>query len=113
MTTPLLERSAPLAALEEWLDRGGPVFVGGEAGVGETALVEGLVRRVAPRRALVGTCVPLATPRPLGPLADIAETAGGELAALVDDGAATGAIVAALDRELRRAPSLVVLEDLH
>src|ERR1700754_2816957 len=113
MTTPLLERSAPLAALEERMEGGGLVFVAGEAGVGKSALIAALCRRAAPQRALLGACVPLDTPRPLGPLADIAETAGGELAALVDEGAAAGAIVAALDRELRRSPTLVVIEDLH
>src|SRR3954462_13070943 len=98
MTTPLLERSAPLAALEERVEGGGLVLVGGEAGVGKSALIAALCRRAAPRRALIGGCVPPDTPRPLGPLADIAEAVGGELAALVDDGAAAGAIVAALDR---------------
>ncbi len=43
---------------------------------------------------------------------DIAEEAGGELAALVAEGATPGTLATALAAELRR-PAIVVLEDLH
>ena len=43
---------------------------------------------------------------------DIAEEAGGELAALVAEGATAGTLATALAAELRR-PAIVVLEDLH
>ncbi len=118
--TALLERDAPLAALEERLQivrsegRGTLVLVGGEAGVGKSTLVRTLCLGAGAGRVLWGACDPLDTPRPLGPLADIAEDVGGELAARVEEGTASGEIVAALGRELKRErPTILVLEDLH
>ena len=47
-------------------------------------------------------------------MTDVAATTGGELADLVDAGAAPHAVAAALLRELtRRDPAIVVLEDVH
>ena len=69
-------------------------------------------------RARAGSCGARATrcftPRPLGPFVDIADELGGEPAAVVADGGASGALLAALARSLRgRPPDIVVLEDLH
>jgi DNA-binding CsgD family transcriptional regulator len=105
----LLEREAFLEVL------GGPpgrlVLVGGEAGVGKTALVRAFAEG---RRVLWGACDPLQTPRPLGPLLDVAETVGGELLAAAESGARPAELVTALLRELRAAPGTVlVLEDVH
>ena len=86
------------------------MLVAGEAGIGKTALVRTFCE--GRPRVLWGACDALYTPRPLGPLVDIAEEAGGELAALVAEGATPGALAAALAAELRR-PAIVVLEDLH
>ena len=61
---------------------------------------------------LAGGCEALFTPRPLGPLLDIAAEVGGELAELTERGASAGEVLAALGRALR-GPSIVVLEDLH
>ena len=114
----LLERSAELAALDESLaairaGRGGRlVLVGGEAGIGKTALVRAFCER-SDLRVLWGACDALHTPRPLGPLLDLADQAGGELAALAEEGTSPAALVAALTKELRRRPAIVVLEDLH
>jgi predicted ATPase len=63
----LLEREAYLEVLAG--PPGRLVLVGGEAGVGKTALVREFVTG---RRVLWGTCDPLQTPRPLGPLRDVA-----------------------------------------
>ena len=61
----------------------------GEAGIGKTRLVRALLRmRGAPARAGRRVRCRCYTPRPLGPLADIAASTGGELAALVADGRA-------------------------
>jgi DNA-binding CsgD family transcriptional regulator len=113
----LLERSEQLATLERRLDgvhetsRGRLVLIAGEAGIGKTALVRTFC---SGRRALVAACDTLYTPRPLGPLVDLAEEVGGELAALVEAGAPPGELAAGLTRELRRrAPAILVLEDLH
>ena len=89
------------------------VLVGGEAGVGKTALVRAFAERSG-GRVLWGACDPLETPRPLGPLIDVADAAGGELLEAVAAGARPSALVAALLRELRAAPgTMLVLEDVH
>jgi DNA-binding CsgD family transcriptional regulator len=115
----LLERSAELAALDECLAAVGAgggrlVLVGGEAGIGKTALVRAFCERASAPRVLWGACDALFTPRPLGPLLDVAEQVGGELARLAEAGTTPTALVAALAQELRRRPrTIVVLEDLH
>jgi tetratricopeptide (TPR) repeat protein len=62
---------------------------------------------------LWGACDALHTPRPLGPFLDVADQAGGELAAVAEQGTSAGELIAAFARELRRRPAIVVLEDLH
>jgi DNA-binding CsgD family transcriptional regulator/tetratricopeptide (TPR) repeat protein len=115
----LLERDALLATLQQQLRRasagpGALIFVEGEAGIGKTALLEAFAARQAggiPVRW--GACDALQTPRPLGPLHDIAEQAGGSLQAALDGRGdrlqAFGAFLALLAEQ----PSLVLLEDLH
>src|SRR3954447_10032321 len=116
----LLERGAELDALDMRLaevresGRGRMVLIGGEAGIGKTALVRAFCSQRASRQVLAGACDALFTPRPLGPLLDIAEDAGGELAAAGAGEVTAAALVAALQAELlRRRPAVVVLEDLH
>jgi hypothetical protein len=53
--------------------------VAGEAGVGKSALVEQLQRDVPQSHWSWGACDGLFTPRPLGPLFDLAAELGGEL----------------------------------
>jgi DNA-binding CsgD family transcriptional regulator/tetratricopeptide (TPR) repeat protein len=117
----LLERANELAALAESLEavrrssRGHVVLVGGEAGAGKTALLRRFCDELGPSaRVLWGACDPLFTPRPLGPLLDVAADAGGELEEVVGSGALPHEVVAALTRELRfRSPTIFVLEDVH
>jgi len=117
----LLERSGELSMLDQLLglvgrsSHGRLVLVAGEAGVGKTALLRRLhdEHHDGPR-FLWGACETLFTPRPLGPLLDIAEVTGGEFAEVVDTGARAHEVAGALIRELRaRAPTVLVLEDLH
>ena len=98
--TELLERGDLLAQLDAARAEGGRLlFVGGEAGVGKTALVRAFA---ADRPALLGSCENLATATPFGPFLDI----GIELE---DEPRRVAATI--LD-ELRRTP-LLVLEDVH
>jgi DNA-binding CsgD family transcriptional regulator/tetratricopeptide (TPR) repeat protein len=116
----LLERTAQLEALDDHLGavraqgRGRLVLIGGEAGIGKTALVRAFCDGRRPIRVLWGACDALYTPRPLGPFVDMADEVGGELGEVVAQGTAPGVFVAALARELgRRPPTVVVVEDLH
>jgi DNA-binding CsgD family transcriptional regulator len=115
--SPLLERADELAALDKSLTQAlaGPgsfVLVSGEAGVGKTALVRAFCdARRGGVRVLWGACDPLFTPRPLGPLLDVAEVVGGELAELVEAEARPHDVTMALRREIRRRPTVVVVDD--
>ena len=115
-----LERGGDLLALEESLvavragGEGRLVLVAGEAGVGKTALLHWFCESLGGSvRVLWGACEPLLTPRPLGPLCDVAEATGGELERLVMGGARPYEVVAALLGELGTRPAVLVLEDLH
>jgi DNA-binding CsgD family transcriptional regulator len=119
-TTGLLERERELAALEERLadvlttGRGRLVVVGGEAGVGKTALLRELcARHDRSTRILWGACDSLFTPRPLGPLLDIADETGGELGRLLEADVPPHEVASALLRELAGTPAILVVEDLH
>ena len=117
----LLERSAQLSVVSESFDAvcggggGRLVLVGGEAGAGKTALLRQWCEQSRGRARIVwGTCDPLLTPGPLGPLFDVADVTGGELGELVMRGAQPREVAAALIRELGlRSPTVLVLEDLH
>jgi DNA-binding CsgD family transcriptional regulator len=116
----LLERSAELESLWSALAaaEAGPggrlMLLAGEAGIGKTALLRELRKQAGSARVLWGACDALHTPRPLGPLLDVAAEAGGQLGAMVDEGASPSAVVAALGDDLRRqSPTVLVIEDLH
>ena len=73
----LLERESVLAQLCVLVQRAGRgagqvVLLRGEAGVGKTAVIRHFIAGLDERvRVLRGSCDPLATPRPLGPLIDM------------------------------------------
>ena len=104
----LLERDGERAELEAAIETGGVVVVLGEAGIGKTALVASVARG---RHALWGACDPLITPRPLGPLRDVAGQVGGAFARAVADGSREDVLAAA--REALADAALLVIEDLH
>ena len=105
----LLERDTYLDVLAG--PPGRLILVGGEAGVGKTALVRAFAEG---REVLWGACDPLHTPRPLGPLLDVADAAGGELQEAVAAGPRPAVLVTALLHVLRDRPDAVlVLEDVH
>jgi DNA-binding CsgD family transcriptional regulator len=117
----LLEREGELGTLEDdWSAvlsgrSGAAVFVGGEAGVGKTALLRELASRCDSRvQPLWAGCEPLLAPRPLGPFSDLADELGDPLGEVVR-GAGTPHEVASclLDQVRDSGPTLLVVEDLH
>lgn len=89
-------------------------LIGGEAGVGKTALVRAFCGRVPHARVVWGACDPLYTSRPLGPFADIADAVGGELAQVCGGHARPHEVATAMLGVLRdSAPAIGVLEDIH
>lgn len=118
----LLERELQRASLDGWLvdatnGKGSLVFIGGEAGVGKTSLLNEFCRVSDGRvRVLRGQCDRLSTPRPLGPLQDIASAVEGELDRLLNESTVPcdrlfRVVLAELDAS--RIPALFVIEDAH
>src|SRR5215471_1604725 len=109
----LLERSSFLNALAEYAAEsrhgsGRLVLVSGESGIGKTALVEAFQTQLHGARWLWGACDGLVTPRPLGPLCDIAAQAGGQLSELCSQGATRDELFGAFLAELD-SPALTVM----
>ena len=115
----LLERDSFLhqldVALKEAIAGQGRVaLVSGEAGIGKTSLVEHFTRAHQDSvRVLWGACDSLFTPRPLGPLHDIAMQLEGQLPTLLNSNADRQAIFSACLVELQNRPTIVVFEDVH
>ena len=117
----LLEREQFFDELETILSdvargNGRFVLVAGEAGIGKTSLVERFAETNKQNaRILWGACDALFTPRPLGPLYDIAHQTKGPLLALLDEEAGRGSIFSAFLDELQNthSPTIAVTEDVH
>jgi DNA-binding CsgD family transcriptional regulator len=114
----LLERDPPLAVLGDLLDAaragsGSVVLLGGEAGVGKTSLVRRFAADHPDTRSLWGFCDPATTPRPLGPLVDVAGQLGWQDGEPAVQASRTTVFARLLD-DLAAAPGTVaVLEDVH
>jgi DNA-binding CsgD family transcriptional regulator/tetratricopeptide (TPR) repeat protein len=116
----LLERETCLVSLAGYADEarhseGRLVLVAGEAGVGKSALVDQLHNDLPDARWSWGACDGLFTPRPLGPLLDLAAQLGGELEELSRAGAAREDLFRALLRQVSEPGTLnvLVVEDVH
>src|SRR5579863_2249956 len=116
----LLERESSLASLAGYAEEarrgeGRLVLVAGEAGVGKSALVEALERDLPEARWSWGACDGLFTPRPLGPLFDLAQQLGGDLARLCAGAADREDLFGGPLRQISDPDALnvVVVEDVH
>ena len=102
------------AFTEATAGKGQFVLVSGEAGIGKTSLIERFTETQQQARLLWGACDALFTPRPLGPLYDIAPQAQSNLLNLLEDEAPRASILAAVLEEMDgRTPSIFVIEDIH
>ncbi|MFI7588480.1 ATP-binding protein [Spongisporangium articulatum] len=124
----LVEREHELGVLHSAVaaaaaGEGGVVALAGDAGTGKTALLRAVVRSSTGRTAapdgpqggphvLLGSCDPLSTPRPLGPLRDMAARAGSAWPDLEGDLTPAG-VCDRLYAALRERPTVLVVEDLH
>lgn len=120
----LLERDHQLAALiAAWRDAtrsdGRLIFLGAEAGAGKTSLVVRLGAAIdSSVRRLTGYCDPAATPRPLGPLIDVADQLRIDLPGTLElsgtgEELSPARLFARVRSALAAQPTLLVLEDLH
>jgi DNA-binding CsgD family transcriptional regulator len=117
----LIERDGPLETLLSAASRaaeghGGTAIVGGEAGIGKTSLLREFARRVGKRhRVLWGGCEALFTPRPLGPLQDMARDLDPHVAGLLEQTAAPERLLPVLLSALQEArdTSVLIFEDVH
>ena len=115
----LLEREEAKAQLDGDLERarlgsGRVALVGGEAGVGKTSVARSFTTRHEQElRVVWGACEALFTPRPLGPVLDIARTLEGFGAAAPTSDAERAGFFAAFLDELRSHPTIAVFEDVH
>jgi DNA-binding CsgD family transcriptional regulator/tetratricopeptide (TPR) repeat protein len=116
----LLERDVALASLAEYAREarrgdGRLVLVAGEAGVGKSVLLERFQLDEPDACWSWGVCDGLFTPRPLGPLFDLAGQLGGDLLEACRAGAPREELFRTLLRRLGDPGSLdvVVVEDIH
>jgi len=113
----LLERAEELGFLHVLLDdairgAGRLVLVHGEAGVGKSALVREWAAAEG-CRTLWGACDPLSSPRPLGPVIDIADHLDPRVGELLRSGQRDGLFEATLAALRAVGPIVFVVEDLH
>ncbi|MEP3046435.1 MAG: AAA family ATPase [Roseibium sp.] len=112
-----LEREASLQQLHELyasvqLTGGKIVFVSGEAGLGKSTLIARFLESLDGRsRSAMGLCDPLHTPRPLGPVRDLALQFFGPNAGQSDEQEFFDRFVQKL--EALDASAVLVIEDLH
>jgi DNA-binding CsgD family transcriptional regulator/tetratricopeptide (TPR) repeat protein len=117
----LLDREGALELLAVALEQarqgtGRLLAVRGVAGIGKTRLIDRFVAALPTETVVLrGGCDDLLTPRPLGPFLDIGRQVGGELGAMVRQGASRDLVLHGVLDQLTRLPPpvVLVLEDLH
>jgi DNA-binding CsgD family transcriptional regulator/tetratricopeptide (TPR) repeat protein len=119
-TIPLLEREDSIDALTRALSasraHGQVAGISGEAGVGKTSIIEVLAAREGQSTSFLwGACEALGTPRPLGPILDMASELGCEFETLITSGIPRHQVFAGFASAIgrRTPPTVVVFEDVH
>ncbi len=116
-----LERETQLACLAASFERtarreGACVLIYGEAGIGKTTLMRQFVAVLkSDANILIAGCEALFTPRPLGPLVDLADQLPPSLAAALHEGRIYNGLFPSFLAFLRdaRKPVILVIEDVH
>ncbi|WP_036435744.1 AAA family ATPase [Mycobacterium sp. URHB0044] len=115
----LVERGQEFQTLSACADdalagRGQLVVVSGESGAGKTAFIEQfLADRAGSARVLSAMCDPLDTPRPLGPVYDIAGALTEDARRAMREAEHPYDIYDAVLADLAVAPTILVIDDLH
>ncbi|HEX8035588.1 MAG TPA: AAA family ATPase [Ktedonobacterales bacterium] len=121
MSAHLLERDLFLENLAGLLEEaargtGRCVLISGEAGIGKSALIECFSElHGGSARFYLGRCEALFTPRPLGPLHDIAQQLHGRMRELLEHEADRAAIFSTFLDALGDSPipTVAIIEDVH
>ncbi len=117
----LLERDRYLIELEDTFnnlsDAGGfVVLISGEAGIGKTSLVETFLNKIEDKANILwGACDALFTPRPLGPLYDMAAQLKNGLLNLLEKKSDRTTIFTKFLQDLQQSelPNILIMEDVH
>lgn len=117
----LAERDKELSSLIALLElaatqRGQLVLVAGEAGIGKSALLEAFVTRSQLHaKTLWGYCDDLLTPRPFGPIFDLAMGLGDRINALMREGVSGADLFPEILGAISALPAgnVLIIEDLH
>lgn len=117
----LLEREDTLDLLSNMVSdvfdgEGRCVLLSGEAGIGKTSLIKHFTNHLNPEiEILWGACDALFTPRPLGPLYDIAYQLKSDLLSKLENEEKRVSIFSAFLDDLSRTSALkvIVIEDIH
>ncbi|MEJ2617745.1 MAG: AAA family ATPase, partial [Ignavibacteriaceae bacterium] len=117
----LLERERYLKELENSFrnvteDNGSVIIISGEAGIGKTSLVDAFIEKLKDKANILwGACDALFTPRPLGPLYDIAAQLKNGLLNLLNNQAERATIFTKFLQNLQESklPNVLIIEDVH
>ena len=86
----------------------------GESGAGKSTLLQAFADAVGDDvPVLWGACDPLTTPRPLGPVHDLAAQLGDDVTAVLRGASQPHEIFTAVFEHLRLHPSVLIVDDLH